>query len=285
MFASVFRIKNSKTLCGFKLGFSSQKLSHRKMQLKSKLKNNMLTVGSWITLAHPAIAEIMSRRGFDWVTIDLEHSMIYIQEAEEFIRVIDLCGNTPLVRLSSNDPVQIKRVMDAGSVGIILPMVRSLEDINKAFSAIHYPPTGTRGVGLARAQGYGARFQEYKNWLGENAVLIAQIENIDAVNNIDSILSSEKVDGYLIGPYDLSASMGVPGDLDHPDVLTAIKKIKHAGLTANKPGGLHVVEADPKKLDSLVKDGFLFLAYSVDIRMLDISCLEGIEVRDKKIDQ
>ena len=285
MFASVFRIKNSKTLCGFKLGFSSQKLSHRKMQLKSKLKNNMLTVGSWITLAHPAIAEIMSRRGFDWVTIDLEHSMINIQEAEELIRVIDLCGNTPLVRLSSNDPVQIKRVMDAGSVGIILPMVRSLEDINKAFSAIHYPPTGTRGVGLARAQGYGARFQEYKNWLGENAVLIAQIEKIDAVNNIDSILSSEKVDGYLIGPYDLSASMGVPGDLDHPDVLTAIKKIKHAGLTANKPGGLHVVEADPKKLDSLVKDGFLFLAYSVDIRMLDISCLEGIEVRDKKIDQ
>ena len=285
MFASVFRIKNSKTLCGFKLGFSSQKLSHRKMQLKSKLKNNMLTVGSWITLAHPAIAEIMSRRGFDWVTIDLEHSMINIQEAEELIRVIDLCGNTPLVTLSSNDPVQIKRVMDAGSVGIILPMVRSLEDINKAFSAIHYPPTGTRGVGLARAQGYGARFQEYKNWLGENAVLIAQIENIDAVNNIDSILSSEKVDGYLIGPYDLSASMGVPGDLDHPDVLTAIKKIKHAGLTANKPGGLHVVEADPKKLDSLVKDGFLFLAYSVDIRMLDISCLEGIEVRDKKIDQ
>ena len=285
MFASVFRIKNSKTLCGFKLGFSSQKLSHRKMQLKSKLKNNMLTVGSWITLAHPAIAEIMSRRGFDWVTIDLEHSMINIQEAEELIRVIDLCGNTPLVRLSSNDPVQIKRVMDAGSVGIILPMVRSLEDINKAFSAIHYPPTGTRGVGLARAQGYGARFQEYKNWLGENAVLIAQIENIDAVNNIDSILSSEKVDGYLIGPYDLSASMGVPGDLDHPDVLTAIKKIKHAGLTANKPGGLHVGEADPKKLDSLVKDGFLFLAYSVDIRMLDISCLEGIEVRDKKIDQ
>ena len=255
------------------------------MQLKSKLENNILTVGSWITLAHPAIAEIMSRRGFDWVTVDLEHSVINIREAEELIRVIDLCGNTPLVRLSSNDPVQIKRVMDAGSAGVILPMVRSLEDIDMAFSAIHYPSAGARGVGLARAQGYGVRFQEYKGWLEKNAVLIAQIENIDAVNNIESILSSDKVDGYLIGPYDLSASMGVPGDLDHPDVITAIKKIKHAGLSTKKPGGLHVVEPDPQKLDSLINDGFLFLAYSVDIRMLDISCLEGIKVRDKKIGQ
>ena len=285
MFISAPRKENNIALRGFKLGFSSQKLSRRKMQLKSKLKNNILTVGSWITLAHPAIAEIMSRRGFDWVTIDLEHSVINIRDAEELIRVIDLCGNTPLVRLSSNDPVQIKRVMDAGSAGIILPMVRSLEDINKAFSAIHYPSTGTRGVGLARAQGYGARFQEYKDWLEKNAVLIAQIENIDAVNNIDSILSSDKVDGYLIGPYDLSASMGIPGDLDHRDVITAIKKIKHAGLSIKKPGGLHVVEPDPKKLDSLIKEGFLFLAYSVDIRMLDSSCLEGIKVRDKNIDQ
>jgi 2-dehydro-3-deoxyglucarate aldolase len=255
------------------------------MQLKSKLKNNTLTVGSWITLAHPAIAEIICQRGFDWVVIDLEHSVITIREAEELIRVVDLCGNTPLVRLSSNDPVQIKRVMDAGAAGIILPMVRSLEDINMAFSAIHYPPTGTRGVGLARAQGYGTRFQEYKNWLGENAILIAQIETIDAVNNIDSILSSDKVDGYLIGPYDLSASMGVPGDLDHPDVSTAMKKIKGAGLSANKPGGLHVVEPDPEKLNSLISEGFLFLAYSLDTRMLDVSCMEGLKVRDKNINQ
>ena len=152
------------------------------MSLKSKLKNNVLTVGCWITLAHPAIAEIMSKRGFDWVVVELEHSVTTIREAEELIRVIDLCGSVPLVRLSSNDPVQIKRVMDAGAAGIILPMVRSIDDINKAFSAIHYPYTGTRGVGLARAQGYGAKFQEYKEWLDKNAVLIAQIENIDAIN-------------------------------------------------------------------------------------------------------
>jgi len=251
------------------------------MQLKSKLKNNALTVGTWITLAHPAIAEIMSKRGFDWVSIDLEHSIITIREAEELIRVIDLCGKTPLVRLSSNDPVQIKRVMDAGAGGIILPMVQSLDDINKAYSAIHYPSTGTRGVGLARAQGYGTKFHEYREWLESNSVLIAQIENIDAIENIDSILSSEKVDGYLIGPYDLSASMGKPGELEHPDVLAAIKKVKDTGFSVNKPGGLHLIEPDPEKLDALINQGFRFLAYSVDFRMLDSSCFEGIKIRDK----
>tara|TARA_Y100001960_G_C14711879_1_gene847463 strand:- start:866 stop:1633 length:768 start_codon:yes stop_codon:yes gene_type:complete len=255
------------------------------MSLKSKLKNNVLTVGSWITLAHPAIAEIMSKRGFDWVVVDLEHSVTTIREAEELIRVIDLCGSVPLVRLSSNDPVQIKRVMDAGAAGIILPMVRSIDDINKAFSAIHYPYTGTRGVGLARAQGYGAKFQEYKEWLDKNAVLIAQIENIDAINNIESILSSEKTDGYLIGPYDLSASMNIPGELEHSDVLAALKKVKDTGLSLNKPGGLHLVEPEPDKLDSLISEGFKFLAYSVDFRMLDVSCLKGVRVRDNNADK
>ena len=255
------------------------------MQLRSKLKNNLLTVGSWITMAHPAIAEIMSRTGFDWIVVDLEHSVITIREAEELIRVIDLCNSSPLVRLSSNDPVQIKRVMDAGSAGIILPMVRSIEDINKAFLAMHYPSTGIRGVGLARAQGYGSTFQEYKGWLRENAVLIAQIENIDAVNNINSILSADQVDGYLIGPYDLSASMGVPGEFNHPDVIKAIKKIKNAGLSANKPGGLHLIEPEPEKLGALIDEGYLFLAYSLDIRMIDVSCMEGIKIRNKIINQ
>jgi len=250
------------------------------MSLKSKLKNNVLTVGSWITLAHPAIAEIMSKRGFDWIVVDLEHSVITIREAEELIRIIDLCGNEPLVRLSSNDPVQIKRVMDAGAAGIILPMVRSMDDINRAFSAIHYPYTGTRGVGLARAQGYGAKFEEYKEWLDKNPVLIAQIENIDAIKNIESILSSDKTDGYLIGPYDLSASMNIPGQLEHPEVIAAIKEVKDTGLSVKKPGGLHLVEPEPDKLDSLIREGFKFLAYSVDFRMLDVSCLKGVQVRE-----
>jgi len=136
-------------------------MSKKSINLKTKIKNNTLTLGSWITLYHPAIAEIMSKSGFDWLAIDLEHSVISIREAEDLIRVISLSGITPLVRLTSNDRNQIKRVMDAGSHGVIVPMVNTAEEAKKAVEAVHYPPEGRRGVGLARAQGYGTNLESY----------------------------------------------------------------------------------------------------------------------------
>ena len=123
--------------------------------------HNKVTIGTWITLAHPSIAEIMAASGFDWIAIDLEHSVITIREAEELIRVINLSGVTSLVRLTSNDPNQITRVMDAGSCGVIVPMVKSIEDVKQAVAAVKYPPYGNRSVGLARAQEYGQSFSEY----------------------------------------------------------------------------------------------------------------------------
>src|SRR5665647_453617 len=122
-------------------------------QLKQALRQGELCLGSWITLAHPAIAEIMARAGFTWLAVDLEHSVITIREAEELIRVIKLSGVVPLVRLSANDPVQIKRVMDAGAHGVIVPMVNSTTQAEQAVASVYYPPQGRRGVGLARAQG------------------------------------------------------------------------------------------------------------------------------------
>ena len=250
------------------------------MSLKSKLRNNELTIGTWLSLAHPAIAEIMVKAGFDWVTIDLEHTVITTREAEEMIRVIDLGGSVPLVRLSSNDSVQIKRMMDAGASGVIVPMVNSLEDVERAVSAVHYPEKGTRGVGLARAQGYGTTFQGNLDWLKNEAVIIVQIEHINAVENIEAILSCDDVDGYIIGPYDLSASMGLHGQFEHPDIVAVLKKIREVGAALKKSGGLHIVEPNPEELRSRIKEGFQFLAYSVDFRMLDVACRTGIKIRD-----
>src|SRR3990167_1006889 len=179
----------------------------KSMEFKQALKSGQLQVGSWITLAHPAIAEIMANAGFKWLTIDLEHSAITIREAEELIRVISLCGVVPVVRLTANNPEQIKRVLDAGAYGIIVPMINTREDAEKAIKAAYYPPKGTRGVGLARAQGYGVHFSEYKSWLETTGcIVIAQIEHIDGVERVDEILSLPDIDGYIIGPYDLSAS-------------------------------------------------------------------------------
>jgi 2-dehydro-3-deoxyglucarate aldolase len=239
--------------------------------------NDNLTVGSWITLSHPAIAEIMAKSGFDWLAIDLEHSVITIREAEELIRIISLCNVTPLVRLTSNNPNQIKRVMDAGSHGIIVPMVNTPEDAENAVNAVKYPPLGKRGVGLARAQGYGAKFNEYLEWQKNEPVIIVQIEHIDAVNNLEKIFSVEGIDGYIIGPYDLSGSLGVPGQFEHPDFLAAMEQIKSVASNMNMTGGIHIIEPDTKKLKDCIKEGYRFIAYSLDIRMLDVACRDGLE--------
>lgn len=244
--------------------------------LKTKLEEKQIAVGSWISLAHPAIAEIMAKAGFDWLVVDMEHSVITIREAEELIRVIDLCGVAPLVRLSSNDPIQIKRVMDAGAHGIIVPMVNSVSEAKQAVSAVRYPPQGTRGVGLARAQGYGSNFDNYLNRINKESVIIVQIEHINAVNNLESILSVEGVDGFIVGPYDLSGSLGVPGQFDHIFMREAMKKIISVGAASSKAPGIHVVEPDIEELKCRIEQGYRFVAYSVDIRMLDCSCRKGV---------
>lgn len=247
------------------------------MQLKSKLARSELTIGSWITLGHTAIAEIMATAGFDWLVLDMEHSVLELNEVQLMIQVLDSKKCPAIVRLTSNHPDQIKRVMDAGATGIMVPMIKSAADAQTAVDAVYYPPRGQRGVGLARAQGYGADFQAYRQWLEHNAVIIAMIEHIDAVNTIDSILAVGGIDAYIIGPYDLSGSMKRPGQIDHPDVQAAIANIHEAGRRANKPGGIHVIEPDPVALQQRIQSGFNFLGYSLDIRILDSICRHHLQ--------
>ncbi|MCW5599262.1 MAG: 2,4-dihydroxyhept-2-ene-1,7-dioic acid aldolase [Nitrosomonas sp.] len=248
------------------------------MSLKAKLASSEVTVGSWITLGHPAIAEIMASAGFDWLVLDMEHSVLELSEAQTIIQVLDGLDCPAIVRLTSNHPDQIKRVMDAGATGVMVPMIKSAADAQAAVEAVYYPPEGKRGVGLARAQGYGARFQEYRQWLKENAVIIVMIEHIDAVQQIDAILSVPSIDAYIIGPYDLSGSMGRPGELDHPEVQIAIEKVLEAGRSLNKPGGIHVIEPDPAALRKRIEAGFNFLGYSLDIRILDTLCRQHMKI-------
>ena len=242
------------------------------MSLKERLARSELTIGSWITLGHPAIAEIMASAGFDWLVLDMEHSVIELSEAQAIIQVLDKQQCPAIVRLTSNHPDQIKRVMDAGATGVMIPMIKSAEDARAAVSSVYYPPQGRRGVGLARAQGYGAHFQEYRQWLIANAIIVVMIEHIEAVEQIDAILAVPGIDAYIIGPYDLSGSMGKPGELDHPQVQDAIQHILNAGKRLQKPGGIHIIEPDPVAIQQRIRSGFSFLGYSLDIRILDTIC-------------
>lgn len=218
----------------------------------------------------------MARSGFDWVVVDLEHSVITIDGAGDLIQTIDLCGVAPLVRLTSNQPDQIKRVMDAGAHGIVVPMVNSPEDAMRAVAATRYAPRGTRGVGLARAQGFGSRFQEYLAWQEEGPVVIVQIEHKDAIGHLEEILAVTGVDGFIIGPYDLSCSMGFPGQFERDEFIAAMNVIRETGVRRGCATGLHIVEPDLNRLEDVVRQGFNFIAYSVDIRLLDVGVRQAV---------
>ena len=244
--------------------------------MPKQLLLNTPSIGSWITLGHPAIAEIIAEAGFDWLTVDLEHSTITIREAEDLIRIIELKGVVPLVRLTSNSSEQIKRVMDAGAHGVVVPMVCSADDARAAVAAVRYPPVGNRGVGLARAQGYGSSFETYKSWQENEATVVVQVEHIEAVNNLEEILTTDGVDAYIVGPYDLSGSMGIPGEFEDSKFIEAMNRIRAIAKQLKVPGGVHLIEPNPAELLRLVEQGNEFIAYSLDIRMIDISCRTGL---------
>jgi len=249
------------------------------MSLKQKIINKQLTIGSWITLGNTSIAEILANAGFDWLVVDLEHTTISLAQAGELIRTIELAGVSALVRLTSNDENQIKRVMDAGAQGILVPMVKSVEDAKNAVSATRYSPLGTRGVGLGRAQKYGAAFNDYLSWQSDiisGPIVVVQIEHIDAVRNLKEILEVGGVDAFIVGPYDLSCSMGIPGEFNHPSFLKIMNKIVEISSSINAVSGIHIVEPDIQKMNEAINIGHKFIAYSADIRMLDTAARNGL---------
>ena len=231
-----------------------------------------ISLGSWITLNHFSIVEIMADAGFDWLCIDLEHSVIDYFEAEQLIATMEAKGCIPYVRVGENNPLIIKRMLDAGAVGIIVPAVNSKEDAIRAVKSVKYPPLGNRGVGLARAQNYGFGFDEYVEKINSRTIVIVQIEHIDAINNLEEILSTKGVDGSIIGPYDLSGSMGKPGKYNEPDVKKALEKYERLAKDIGKPFGYHVIEPDYKLVLEKIDLGYTIIAFSLDTLFLGSIC-------------
>jgi len=242
-----------------------------------------ISIGSWITLNHFSIVEIMADAGFDWLCVDLEHSVIDYYEAEILIATIQAKGITPFVRVGHNDESIIKRVLDAGAQGIIVPMVNSKVDAIKVVNAVKYPPQGTRGVGLARAQNYGFNFEEYARTINTQTTVIAQIEHIDAINKLDEILTVEGIDGTIIGPYDLSGSIGKPGKYDDQDIKDLLIKYERKSKEYDKPFGYHVIKPNHQLLLEKIKSGYSFLAFSLDTLFLGTIVRQEMEKLRKEI--
>ncbi len=238
--------------------------SHTQSKLKLKLVQLDKTIGTWLTIPHQSVVEILSTAGFEWMVIDMEHAAINIQDLQNIIGHIQGNGMEALVRVSKNEEVIIKYAMDAGANGIIVPLIKTADDAKKAVSYIKYPPTGIRGVGLSRAQHYGTGFDSYKKWLQNEAVIIVQIEHIDSVNTLEAILKVDGVDGIIVGPYDLSASMGMPGELESKEVQEAIEKIEKTTLRAGKSMGTHVISSDSTRLKQAIDKKYNFLVFGID---------------------
>lgn len=238
---------------------------------------NKVTLGSWITLGHTSIGELMSSFEFDWLCVDMEHSTISFEQLSNLIIAIEKNNCTPIVRVGKNEELEIKKTLDAGAKGIIVPQICSKLDAEKAVKYSRYQPVGERGVGLSRAQGFGFNFENYKNNTEKEIFIIALIEHKDAIKNIDEILEVEGINGSIIGPYDLSASFGKPGKLNDEEVINALKIYEKKIINSNKPIGIHAVNNSSNEINEKINLGYKFIGLSLDTILLGNACKNILE--------
>ncbi|APJ04574.1 HpcH/HpaI aldolase family protein [Silvanigrella aquatica] len=235
-----------------------------------------VSLGSWLTVLHPTIVDLMTDQKLDWFCVDIEHSPTSYLDLQNSISTIQLKGKKAFARVAQNTHYHLKFPLDAGVDGVIIPMVNSAEEARQAVSNCYYPPKGNRGVGLARAQKYGFAFQEHLQSNLKDLTAIVQIEHFKAVEQIDSILDIDGVAGVFIGPYDLSGSMGIPGQFDHPKMKEAIQRISNATIARNKILGVHIISPKFEQVEEFAQMGYNFIAFSIDTLFLGTAIREEL---------
>lgn len=211
--------------------------------LIERLHGGSPLLGTMLTTSSPEIAEFLAIAGFDWLFLDLEHSAMQPRDAQRAIQAI-ATRSFAVIRVAENSPTHIKQALETGCDGIIIPLVNSASDVKRAVSATKYPPLGERSIGIGRAQGYGLHFDQYLRQANQRIALIIQIEHIDGVRNLHEIVQVPGIDGVLVGPYDLSGSMGLLGQLMHPEVIAAESEVVDSCLKAKIPIGVYCRTAE-----------------------------------------
>lgn len=231
--------------------------------IRTKLRSGGHSIGSWMQIPHPSVAEIMGQAGYDWVAVDMEHGSVALHQLPDLFRALELGDTLPLARVAQGQPKDCKQALDAGAGGVIVPMIESAEQLMVVRDACRWPPAGTRGVGFSRANLFGKQFEEYHQE-AQAPLLVAMIEHHRAVAELEGILGVEGLDAILIGPYDLSASMGITAQFDHPEFCAMMKKIRNLSVAKAVPAGVHVVTPLRDQLQQRLMEGYRFLAYSID---------------------
>jgi 2-dehydro-3-deoxyglucarate aldolase len=228
---------------------------------RARLKRREPLLGTMVTLASAASAEVLASLGFDWLFIDGEHGPLETRELAQILQAVSH-KTACIVRVPEAAEVPIKKALDLGAHGIIVPQVNSAEQAANVVRWARYAPEGARGVGLARAHGYGVSFREYVSAANREIAVIVQAEHARAVENIEAIVRVPGVDAVLLGPYDLSASLGKMGEIDHPDVVAAIGRVTDVCNAAGMPLGYFGVTA--AAVQPYVARGYTLLVAGVD---------------------
>ena len=236
------------------------------------LKNKNNAIGSWVQIGAPDIILMMIEAGFDFLVIDMEHGSISDNDLPEIFQLFKGSECIPIVRVAINDPILIRRALDQGARGIIVPGIKSKEEVEKAKKAIFYPPNGERGIGYSRANNYGLEFDKYFQESNQNIIFIIQIEHEIAVSKVDEIFSVQNIDSYMIGPYDLTGSLGIIGEFENPIYKNSLDIIQKAAVKNNIRSGIHVVNPRVDELKSAIKEGFSLIAYSTDALLIYDKC-------------
>jgi len=233
--------------------------------LRRRLQARRRTFGSWISIGHPEIASLFATGLGHFIGVDLEHMTTELSTVQSMIRACHEHRRACLPRIFPGNLEQVRRLLDGGADGMIVPQVSTPEDIDRVVDVMRYPPAGQRSFGVAAAHEYGRAFDAYVRAANESLPLIIQVETMAGVENIHALAAHPAVDGIMIGPYDLSGSLGVPGALTHPKVLEASERVIAACAKAAKSCGLHLVHPSREEMDAKLASGLTFLVLGSDV--------------------
>jgi len=244
-----------------------QRIENR-LKLKEKFAKRERTFGGWISYREPAIAETFAKAGFDFIAIDMEHTTISIDDANRIITSAQSEGGICIPRQVSHNNDYMKPMLEAGADGIMIPMVNTVDEANIIVNNFKFPPVGRRSFGVNRAHGYGFDFEKYISTWNDSGLFVIQIESITAVENIDVLLTIDGLDAVMIGPYDISGSLDVPGETDHPKVREAGRQVIDACERAGISCMTQVADVTADAVEDAFGQGYTSVVMGSDLFIL-----------------
>lgn len=253
-------------------------------RIKDTIESRRYPLGTWVSIGHPTVAEVNAQLGLDFILIDTEHTTMSLETVEDMVRAVDAAPaeTDTVVRVPWNDPVRLKRVIDIGVDGVMVPMIGSAEEAKDLVKALRYPPEGIRGIAGSRATGYGQNMEEYVDSANGSILTIAQIETKEGLANAEEIAAVDGIDALFVGPADLSGALGIFAEWETDEFRDAVDRVMKAGRVTDVPVGTLTVDLD--EIEATVEQGFDFLIAGKDTSHLINNTEQAIEKYENSLE-